>query len=140
VPLFPCAAKPTPDATDRQDRGGFARAVPHLFARPAAAYACSMARCRSCGRDNLELSRYCANCGEPLSTGEEVRERKLVTVLFCDLVDFTARFDQSDPEDVRAALALYHARVRREIERFGGTVEKFIGDAVVGVFGAPIAH
>ncbi len=61
-------------------------------------------------------------------------------MLFCDLVDFTARFDRADPEDVKAALSPYHALVRREIERFGGTVEKFIGDAVVGVYGAPVAH
>jgi class 3 adenylate cyclase/tetratricopeptide (TPR) repeat protein len=100
-----------------------------------------VARCRTCGHDNPEPARYCAHCGAPLpAVGGEARERKLVTVLFCDLVDFTARFDRADPEDVRAALSPYHARVRREIERFGGTVEKFIGDAVVGVFGAPVAH
>ena len=67
-------------------------------------------------------------------------ERKVVTILFCDLVGFTATFDLADPEDVRDALATYHARVTREIERFGGTVEKFIGDAVMAVYGAPIAH
>ena len=61
-------------------------------------------------------------------------------MLFCDLVDFTARFDRADPEDVKAALSPYHALVRREIERFGGTLEKFIGDAVVGVYGAPVSH
>jgi class 3 adenylate cyclase/tetratricopeptide (TPR) repeat protein len=67
-------------------------------------------------------------------------ERKIVTVLFCDLVDFTASSDGSDPEDVRARLRPYHARVRQEIERYGGVVEKFIGDAVMAVYGAPIAH
>jgi class 3 adenylate cyclase/tetratricopeptide (TPR) repeat protein len=67
-------------------------------------------------------------------------ERKVVTVLFCDLVDFTAVSDEADPEDVRARLRPYHARLREEIERFGGTVEKFIGDAVMAVYGAPIAH
>ena len=56
------------------------------------------------------------------------------------MVEFTSRFDQADPEDVRETLATYHRRVRREIERFGGTVEKFIGDAVMAVFGAPVAH
>jgi class 3 adenylate cyclase len=60
-------------------------------------------------------------------------ERKVVTVLFCDLVDFTAASDSADPEDVRARLRPYHARLREEIERFGGTVEKFIGDAVMAV-------
>jgi class 3 adenylate cyclase len=67
-------------------------------------------------------------------------ERKVVTVLFCDLVDFTATSDSADPEDVRARLRPYHARLREEIERFGGTVEKFIGDAVMAVFGVPIVH
>src|ERR671923_1914272 len=68
------------------------------------------------------------------------RERKVVTVLFADLVGFTARAETLDPEDVEALLRPYHERLRRELERFGGTVEKFIGDAVVGVFGAPVAH
>ena len=61
-------------------------------------------------------------------------------MLFVDLVDFTSRSDQADPEDVRATLQPYHARVKAEIESFGGTVEKFIGDAVMAVFGAPISH
>ncbi len=68
------------------------------------------------------------------------RERKVVSVLFCDLVGFTAASETADPEDVDVALADYHRTVRGEIERFGGTVEKFIGDAVVAVFGAPVAH
>src|SRR5207244_7473899 len=67
-------------------------------------------------------------------------ERKVVTVLFADLVGFTARAEQLDPEDVRALLAPYHSHLRSELERFGGTVEKFIGDAVVALFGAPTAH
>jgi class 3 adenylate cyclase/tetratricopeptide (TPR) repeat protein len=67
-------------------------------------------------------------------------ERKVVTVLFCDLVDFTASSDAADPEDVRARLRPYHSRVREEIERYGGTVEKFIGDAVMAVYGAPVVH
>ena len=63
-----------------------------------------------------------------------------MTILFCDLVGFTAKFDLADPEDVQDALAVYYARVVREIERFGGTAEKFIGDAVMAVYGAPVAH
>ncbi len=63
-----------------------------------------------------------------------------MSVLFCDLVGFTAASEQVDPEDVRARLQPYHARLREEIERFGGTVEKFVGDAVMAVFGAPVAH
>jgi class 3 adenylate cyclase/tetratricopeptide (TPR) repeat protein len=71
---------------------------------------------------------------------ETRRERKLVTVLFADLVGFTARAEQLDPEDVEAILRPFHARLRNELERFGGTVEKFVGDAVLAVFGAPVAH
>ena len=67
-------------------------------------------------------------------------ERKVVTVVFCDLVGSTARAERLDPEDVRALLSNYHSRVREQLERFGGTVEKFIGDAVVAFFGAPVAH
>ena len=69
-----------------------------------------------------------------------MEERKVITVLFCDLVGFTARSDQADPEDVRALLRPYHARLRREIERLGGTVDKFIGDGVMAVFGVPNVH
>jgi class 3 adenylate cyclase/tetratricopeptide (TPR) repeat protein len=72
-----------------------------------------------------------------VSTGEE---RKLITVVFCDLVGFTERSDQADPEDVKAMLRVYHTLLKRVIEHFGGIVDKFIGDAVLGVFGAPIGH
>ena len=68
------------------------------------------------------------------------RERKVVSVLFADLVGFTSRAETLDPEDVEAILAPYHERLRTELERRGGTVEKFIGDAVMAVFGAPVAH
>jgi len=81
-------------------------------------------------------------CGTPLTApGTERREeRKVVSALFCDLVGFTQRAEQLDPEDVRAILGPYHARVRQELERHGGTVEKFIGDAVMALFGAPTTH
>jgi class 3 adenylate cyclase/tetratricopeptide (TPR) repeat protein len=68
------------------------------------------------------------------------RERKVVSVLFCDLVGFTARAEALDPEDVADLLSSYHARLREELEHHGGTVEKFIGDAVMALFGAPVAH
>jgi class 3 adenylate cyclase len=68
------------------------------------------------------------------------QERKVVTVLFCDLVGFTQRAEEMDPEDVASLLEPYHARLKTELERFGGTVEKFIGDAVMALFGAPTAH
>ena len=101
-----------------------------------------MIRCPSCGRENREGSRFCNDCGSPLTPCRGVRreERKFVTVLFADLVGFTSRAESMDPEDVRAILSSYHDRVRHELERFGGTVEKFIGDAVMAVFGAPQTH
>src|SRR5438270_9385891 len=68
------------------------------------------------------------------------KERKIVTVLFADLVGFTARAEQLDPEDVEAILRPYHERLRYELERWGGTVEKFIGDAVMALFGAPVTR
>ena len=71
---------------------------------------------------------------------EPRRERKVVTVVFCDLVGFTQRAERLDPEDVEALLGPYHERLRTELERYGGTVEKFIGDAVMALFGAPTAH
>jgi class 3 adenylate cyclase/tetratricopeptide (TPR) repeat protein len=74
-----------------------------------------------------------------VATGQR-QERKTVTVLFADLVGFTSRAEQLDPEDVAALLGPYHAQLRSELERRGGTVEKFIGDAVMAVFGAPAAH
>jgi class 3 adenylate cyclase/tetratricopeptide (TPR) repeat protein len=98
--------------------------------------------CPSCGRENAEDARFCSACGTRIDeTAAAAREeRKVVTCLFCDLVGFTARAERMDPEDVRRLLQPYHARVRAELERFGGTVEKFIGDAVMAVFGAPVAH
>jgi class 3 adenylate cyclase/tetratricopeptide (TPR) repeat protein len=98
--------------------------------------------CPACGEENPERARFCLNCGTTLQEAPQQGrdERKVVTVLFADLVDFTARAERLDPEDVRATLGDYHGRVRTELERYGGTVEKFIGDAVVAVFGAPVAH
>jgi class 3 adenylate cyclase/tetratricopeptide (TPR) repeat protein len=97
--------------------------------------------CPSCGEQNSERARFCQACASPLDAAQPAREeRKVVTVLFCDLVGFTARSEQMDPEDVRALLRRYHEHLRSELQRFGGTVEKFIGDAVVAVFGAPTAH
>jgi len=97
--------------------------------------------CPSCGHENLTGAKFCSECGLGLvATTAPREERKVVTVLFADLVGFTARAEQLDPEDVRSVLAPYYARLRSELERFGGTVEKFIGDAVMAVFGAPVAH
>ena len=101
-----------------------------------------MPRCAVCGQDNPGGFRFCGACGASLTGPAQAptEERRLVTVLFCDLVDFTARSDQADPEDVGALLRPYHARQRAEIERRGGTLDKFIGDGVMAVFGAPLAH
>jgi class 3 adenylate cyclase len=97
--------------------------------------------CPACGEENPEHARFCLSCGESLTIAAPVgEERKVVSVLFVDLVGFTSRSDRADPEDVRATLRPYHERVKADIERFGGTVEKFIGDAVMAVFGAPVSH
>ncbi len=99
-----------------------------------------MIRCPACGEENSERARFCQACATPLDEASSREERRVVSVLFVDLVGFTSKSEQLDPEDVRAMLTRYYERARAEIERFGGTVEKFIGDAVMAVFGAPIAH
>jgi class 3 adenylate cyclase len=97
--------------------------------------------CASCSQENPDTARFCNACGSPLAAVAPLpEERKIVTVLFVDLVGFTSRSERLDPEDVRAIQAPYFARVRETIESFGGTVEKYIGDAVMAVFGAPVAH
>lgn len=98
-----------------------------------------MGECRSCGRQHPPDARFCAFCGVPLgeSSSDRREERRRISVLFADLVGFTARSDGADPEDVQATLGPFHSAVKREVERFGGTIEKFIGDAVVAVFGVP---
>jgi class 3 adenylate cyclase/tetratricopeptide (TPR) repeat protein len=98
-------------------------------------------RCPECGEENPSRSRFCASCGARLEDSAAPREeRKLVSVLFVDLVGFTARSDRADPEDVREALQIYHSEAKRRIEHYGGVLEKFIGDAVMAVFGAPVSH
>ena len=100
-----------------------------------------MGACPACGHENADSAKFCSECGASLRTAESPREeRKVVSVVFVDLVGSTARAETSDPEDTRALLRIYHERARDELESFGGTVEKFIGDAVVAVFGAPVAH
>ena len=101
-----------------------------------------MAVCPKCGEENPEKAKFCLECATPLAAAQVrvEKERKVVSILFVDLVGFTARSHEADPEDVSAALGPYHSLLKKEIERFGGTVEKFIGDAVMAVFGAPVAH
>ena len=115
--------------------------------------------CPSCGFVNLPNARFCMDCGTRLgaaagaaagatrastATGtaehhESVAERRLVSVLFADLVGFTPYAEQRDSEEVRDTLSRYFDLARDVIERYGGTVEKFIGDAVMAVWGAPTA-
>ncbi len=99
-----------------------------------------MTVCPQCGQENPDIAK-CLNCGTALASSSPQEEvRKLITVLFTDIVDSTATAEQLDPENVRARLQPYYTRLRAELERFGGSVEKFIGDAVVAIFGAPVAH
>src|SRR5436309_10084130 len=99
-----------------------------------------MLTCARCGAENTDDARFCKACGAALSAEGSLEERKLVSVLFVDLVGSTAAADGADPEDIRDRLKRYFERVREQVDRFDGTVEKFIGDAVVAVFGAPRAH
>jgi class 3 adenylate cyclase len=100
-----------------------------------------MPACLACSQDNPEVARFCLACGASLAEEAPHREeRRIVSVVFVDLVGFTSRSEQLDPEDVRAILTPYHGTVRDELESFGGIVEKFVGDAVMAVFGAPTAH
>ena len=98
--------------------------------------------CPRCGYENAAEARFCSHCGEPLEEpkAEAREERKVVSILFADLVGSTSLAEELDPEDVRATLSPYYLRLRSELERHGGTVEKFIGDAVMAVFGLPTVH
>jgi class 3 adenylate cyclase/tetratricopeptide (TPR) repeat protein len=95
--------------------------------------------CAVCGYEAAEAFKFCPECGAAAATGTS-EQRKVVTVLFCDVVGSTALGESTDPEPLRALLARYFERMRAIVERHGGTVEKFIGDAVMAVFGIPQAH
>jgi class 3 adenylate cyclase/tetratricopeptide (TPR) repeat protein len=100
-----------------------------------------MITCQACGFEAADDSVFCSKCGAKLGLpASPVEERKTVTTLFCDLVAFTAMSEAADPEDIDALLGRYHEDARKVIENHGGTVEMFIGDAVVGVFGVPAVH
>ena len=99
-----------------------------------------MAKCPSCGRENAADARFCSGCGAELGASAAEEVRKTVTVVFCDLVGSTALGERVDPESVRKAVGRYFDEARVAIERHGGTVEKFIGDAVMSVFGIPRLH
>jgi class 3 adenylate cyclase len=97
--------------------------------------------CASCGAENREGARFCDSCGAPLAETAPAREvRKVVTVLFCDVSGSTALGERIDPESLRRVMARYFETAKAIVERHGGTVEKFIGDAVMAVFGVPTVH
>src|SRR4051794_1008052 len=100
-----------------------------------------MAACPNCGAENREEARFCDACGTALGERAALREvRKVVTVLFCDVTGSTALGEQIDPESLRRVMARYFETAKAIVERHGGTVEKFIGDAVMAVFGVPAVH
>jgi class 3 adenylate cyclase/tetratricopeptide (TPR) repeat protein len=105
--------------------------------------------CPSCGTANAPTAKFCGECGAALTTGARAApvstpapaaERRLVTVLFADLVGFTTASEGRDAEETRELLSRYFETARTLIERYGGTVEKFIGDAVMAVWGTPVAQ
>ena len=103
-----------------------------------------MLRCPNCGEENPERFRHCGYCGAQLSrpAGTEAAEevRKTVTVVFCDLTDSTRLGEKLDSESLREVLDVYFSAMRQVLERYGGTVEKYIGDAIMAVFGLPRLH
>jgi class 3 adenylate cyclase/tetratricopeptide (TPR) repeat protein len=96
--------------------------------------------CPQCGRENPEGARFCNACGTPLAAELPAGVRKTVTVLFCDLVGSTSLGDRADPEVLRELMGRYHGELRTILERHGGSVEKFVGDAAMAVFGIPHVH
>jgi predicted ATPase/class 3 adenylate cyclase len=96
--------------------------------------------CSVCGEENPDRARFCQSCAIDLLSETGTTVRKTVTVVFCDIVGSTALGDRIDPESLRRIMQGYFARARAVIERHGGTVEKFIGDAVMAVFGVPRLH
>ncbi|MDP8955461.1 MAG: AAA family ATPase [Actinomycetota bacterium] len=99
-----------------------------------------MPACPNCGEENPDRARFCLNCGSPLGEAPPARERKLVTVLFADVTGSTTLGEEMDPEHLKDVMSAYFDAMREEIQAEGGTVEKFIGDAVMAVFGVPKAH
>jgi predicted ATPase/class 3 adenylate cyclase len=102
--------------------------------------------CTECGTENPPAAKFCFSCGTAIAQAPAPapvapsEERKVITAIFVDLVGSTARSESLDPEDVRALVAPYHAKVRGELEGHGGTFEKFSGDAILALFGTPKAH
>ncbi|HUR05884.1 MAG TPA: adenylate/guanylate cyclase domain-containing protein [Nonomuraea sp.] len=101
-----------------------------------------MLACARCGEQNPERARFCLHCGNALAASRplERERRKIVTVVFCDVVGSVSLGEQLDPESLRRVMSRYFEGMRSAIVRHGGTVEKFIGDAVMSVFGVPESH
>jgi class 3 adenylate cyclase len=99
-----------------------------------------MTACPSCGHEAPDGAAVCPNCQAQRTPPRRAEERRTVTTLFCDLVGFTALSERNDPELVDALLRRYYDAACRVVESYGGTVEKYIGDAVVAVFGVPTLH
>jgi class 3 adenylate cyclase len=100
-----------------------------------------MAACPSCGTENAPEAKFCSECGAGLAEVVPAREaRKTVTVLFCDVTGSTELGERLDPESLRGAMERYFDRMQAVLEAHGGTVEKFIGDAIMAVFGVPRIH
>ena len=100
-----------------------------------------MALCPACGRENPDDSRFCGSCGAALAEVAPPRDvRKTVTVVFCDVTGSTALGEQLDPESLRRVMARYFDEMQAVVERHEGIVEKFIGDAVMAVFGVPVLN
>ena len=99
-----------------------------------------MRTCQACSGSNPDPATFCNACGERITARDASPRRRIVAALFCDLVGSTELAERTDPEVLRRILDRYFETMRAAIERHGGTVEKFIGDAVVGAFGIPISH
>ena len=99
-----------------------------------------MPSCATCGFESESSFRFCPECGTETTAAPSRAQRKVVTVLFCDVTGSTELGEALDPERLRSLLARYFDAMKAIVERHGGSVEKFIGDAVMAVFGVPVLH
>src|SRR5439155_25120073 len=127
------ASSPRGRLPDRKGCGGRASTVSGVT------YAVSMT-CEFCGHELPEGARFCPNCGSPVASTVGTEERKVVTVLFADLVDSTGLAQRVDSERAREVLGLFYDAATEELLALRGQPEKFIGDAVMAVFGLPQVH